>query len=253
MLTGPTVRYPGEAGEITASDESWGQVSLAAVKRSQLVKISRELNDDSAISIIDQVVSRMAYEFAKQEDNEAINGDATSTYGGETGVLAAIGAGGISQAASGHDTWPEIDAADVTAWLAKLPSQYSDACSIVCSQAFFHSVFNRLLIAGGGNDMQSLAAGVAVGADAIFLGHKCYFTDRMPTTTAAATVCALYGNFKQAVLLGDRAGVELAISDQRYFENDLIGIRGVTRYDWNWHNVGDGSTAGAVVALKTAA
>jgi hypothetical protein len=55
------------------------------------------------------------------------------------------------------------------------------------------------------------------------------------------------------VLLGDRTGIEIAISDQRYFEFDLIGVRGVSRYDINVHEAGDDDSAvGAYVALKTA-
>jgi HK97 family phage major capsid protein len=253
LTSGQTIYYPGESNAITASDMAWGQVGLTAVKRAALGYISQELKDDAIINIVDQVVSRMAYEFAKQEDNEAINGDGTPTYGGETGILAAMGAGGVATAATGHDTWPEIDAADVAAWMAKLPSQHFVNPAFVCSMAFYHSVLFRLQIAGGGNDMSSLAAGVGVtNANARFLGYPVYFTDRMPTATAAATVCALFGNFQEAVILGDRMSLTFAISDQYAFNTDLLAVRGTTRYDWNVHNVGDASNAGAVVALKTA-
>lgn len=251
LTSGQTVRYPGEAGAITASDEAWGQVAFSAVKRSILSYVSQELKDDAIINIMDQAVSRMAYQFALQEDNEAINGDGTSTYGGETGILTALGAGGVSQAASGHDTWPEIDAADVTAWLAKLPSQHSMNETIVCSRAFYFAVLYRLMVSAGGNTVDTLMGGG--GGRYSFYGIPVVLTDRMPTATAAATVCALYGNFPQAIALGDRSGLEFATSDQYAFNQGLLAIRGVTRYDWNAHNCGDGSNAGAVVALKTAA
>jgi HK97 family phage major capsid protein len=113
---------------------------------------------------------------------------------------------------------------------------------------FYCNAMLRALAAAGGNTMVSLAQGVGEG---LFLGKRVLFTDYMPTTTATSQVSALYGNFAEAVLLGDRQGVEIAISDQRYFEYDLVGVRGVTRYDINVHEPGDGSNVGAYVALKT--
>lgn len=250
LLTGHSVKYPGEGGAITASDETWGQIAFSAVNRSILSYVSQELKDDAIINIMDQIVSRMAYEFAKQEDNEAINGDSTSTYGNETGILSAMGAGGVSQAATGHDTWAEIDAADIAAWFAKLPSQHGANGSIVCSRAFYFSVLHRLMITAGGATPSDVAG---TGGVMRFYGIPVYLTDRMPTSTAVATVCALYGNFSEAIALGNRTGLTFAMSDQYAFNQGLLAIRGVTRYDWNVHNVGDGSDAGAVVALKTAA
>lgn len=251
LTSGHSVKYPGEAGAITASDEAWGQVSFSAVKRAILSYVSMELADDAIINIMDQAVSRMAYEFAYQEDNEALNGDGTSTYGGETGILSAIGSAGVSQAATGHNLWSEIDAADISAWFAKLPSKHSNGQkAIVCSQAFYYAVLHRLMVSAGGNDFASLR-GAAGGME--FYGTPVYMTDRMPTSEANATVCALYGNFAEAIALGNRSGLEFAVSDQYAFNQGLLAIRGVTRYDWNAHNVGDSSNAGAVVALKTAA
>lgn len=247
---GQTIYYPGEATAITASDMSFAQVALSAVKRAALGYVSRELRDDSLINIVDEWVSRVSYEFAKQEDNEGINGDSTSTYGGETGILAAIGSAGVSTAATGHDTWPELDMADVTAWLGKLPSQHAMNQAIVCSRSFYMNVLYRLLVSAGGNDAAMLQAFNE--GNAMFLGIKCHLTDRMPTATGVATVCALYGNFAEAGILGDRKDLSVEMSEHYAFNADLLTLRGTTRYDWNWHNVGDSSNAGAVVALKTA-
>ncbi|MBA3485246.1 MAG: phage major capsid protein, partial [Pirellulales bacterium] len=229
----------------------FGQVSLTAVKRAILSKVSRELRDDAIISIADHTASRMGFEFALSEDADFIDGDATSTYHGEMGLKNAIGAGGVSTAATGHDTWPELDMADFTACMGKLPSKYATMTAWVCSANFYYSTMLRVQAAGGGNTIASLQGGD--GGRPLFLGKPVYFTDYMPTTTSAATVCTFYGNFGDAVMIGNRQDFEFAMSDQRYFAEDLIGLRGITRFDINVHEPGDASNAGAYVALKTAA
>lgn len=250
LESGPTVVYVGENDEFTASDETWGQVALYAKKRGILSRVSNELRDDALISVVDQLASRMGHEFALKEDSEFIDGDATSAYGGVNGLLNSIGSAGVVDAATNHDTWPELTMADFTAAMGKLPSKYSQGASWICSANFYFSAMLNALAAGGGNSMTSLAQGVDMG---LFLGKPVYFTDYMPTTTAASTVSCLYGNFAEAMILGDRIGVEIAISEQRYFEFDQIGVRGKVRYDFNCHEAGDSSNVGAFVALKTAA
>jgi hypothetical protein len=42
-------------------------------------------------------------------------------------------------------------------------------------------------------------------------------------------------------------------SEHRYFEFDQTGIRGTQRYDIVVHDLGDGTNAGPIVALKTPA
>jgi HK97 family phage major capsid protein len=51
--------------------------------------------------------------------------------------------------------------------------------------------------------------------------------------------------------MGDRRPTEVAVSEDRYFENDQIGVRGTTRFDIVAHDVGDAAAAGAVVKLAT--
>lgn len=250
LTSGPTVKYPGEATATTASDQTWGQIALSAVKRTILSKISNELAEDALINVMDQLVSRMAYEFAKQEDNEWLNGDGTATYGGEAGLLNNIGAGGVNDADTGEDTWAELDIQDFTDTMGLLPSEYASNTAWVCSTNFYHSTMLRVMAEAGGNTIASLTAGP--NGMPMFLGRPVYMTDQMPTASAASTISALYGTFSDACIIGDRVGLSLGMSDQRYFEEDVIAVLGRTRYDINWHNIGGASTAGAVVALKTA-
>jgi HK97 family phage major capsid protein len=68
-------------------------------------------------------------------------------------------------------------------------------------------------------------------------------------STGTNTIDLLFGNFQRAALLGDRMGVELDVSDQRYWDENNIGIRGIIRHDINVHDVGSTSRVGPVVYL----
>jgi HK97 family phage major capsid protein len=251
-LAGTTVYYPGEAGAITPSDQTWGQIGLNAKKRAILSYVSNELRDDAIINIMDDLASQMGQDFAVKEDSEFILGDGTSTYGGEVGLSAAVGAGGVVSAQTGHDTWGELDLADITAAMGALPSKwraYSPAW--ICSASFYHTALVRLLLASSGNRVADLEGGP--NQRPTFSGYPVYFTDLLPTTTAAATIVAFFGAFSQAVIIGDRTGIRIDQSEHAAFENDVTAIRGTTRYDILVHEPGTASVAGAYVALKTAA
>lgn len=251
LLSGPSVLYPGEANAPTEASQSWGNVRLEAVKRMVLGYFSRELQRDALINVVDQFISRLAYEAAKQEDNEAINGDGTSAYGREVGILNALGSAGVQGAATGHDTWSELDVNDFTAAMGILPSDYwTDPCW-VCSNAFYTIAMLPVIYKGGGATPQQMVDGVGR-TRPMFLGYPVYLTDRMRKTTATNTVCALFGQFNQAIMLGERDGLETAISDHVAFTQDKTAIKGTYRIDFNVHEAGDASNAGAVVALKTA-
>lgn len=248
---GLTVYYVGEASSITLSDKLWGQVELIAKKRAVAHQISQELQDDSIISIVDDAMSEMAYALAAKEDAETINGDGTSTYGGVTGLLSSIGSAGVSTAATGHDTWGELDMADVTAAMGLLPDKYSRNPVWVSSANFYWSVLARLGATAGGNNINSLMVGPE--GEPRFLGRPVYFTDQMPKTTGVSQVSALFGTFDMGAILGERTGIQMARSDDYAFLNDVTTLKATTRYDIQVHAPGDASNAGAYIALKTAA
>lgn len=250
LVSGNTVTYPGEATAITANDQTWGQIALTAVKRAVLTKVSNELAADTVINLVDQLVSRLAHEFARQEDNELINGDGTATYGGENGLLNRLGAAGLNTAPSGDDTWGELAMVDFVNTMSKLPAKYGSDLSWVCSRPFYFGVMLRVLAEAGGNTVQSIEAGAGMNS---FLGYPVFLTDKMPTATAVSTKSVLFGAFREAVVIGDRETLSIGFSDQRYFDEDVLAVRATSRYDINVHEPGDGSNAGAYVGLATAA
>lgn len=252
--SGTTVYYPGEGGTTTASDQGWGQVQLTAKKRAILSKISQELRDDALIAVVDDLASQMGTDFAVKEDSEFFNGDGTSTYGNEVGVLNLLGAGGTYTPANGTglSVWSGLTITEHTNAMAKLPDKYWQYGPVwVCSSVYYFSVMLKVMAAAGGNTIASIAEGAS--GRPMFLGYPVYFTNQMPTATAVSTVSALFGAFNQAVLIGDRMGIMIAQSEHLGFAEETLAVRATTRYDINAYELGDGSNAGAVVGLKTAA
>ena len=245
---GVTVQYPGEATAITASDRTWGVVSLTAVKRATLSKISMELLADSVISVVDNLASDVGNALAVQQDNEFINGDGTGSYGSETGVISALGAAGKVTLSSGNTSFANVALADLNQLVGLVPDKFANNLSWIVGRSMWASYIQKLIYAAGGNTVSNLEGGVRPQ----LFGYPVYVSDQMPAD-AADKAAALFGNFSQGVIIGDRQGVDIAMSDSRYFDEDVMAVRSTVRYDINVHDAGDGSNAGAVVGLFTAA
>lgn len=251
QASGTTVYYPAEEGAITASSAAMSRVTLIPRKRAILTYVSTELNDDAMVSMMDVVATDMAHQFALKEDQEFVLGDGTSTYGNVQGVKNAIGSAGLVSAATNNDTWPELTYADLAKGMSAVSDVYqSMPMAWLCSAAFKWQVFDRLTLAQGGSLSINMVDGVP---QAMFAGHPIVVTDRMPTTTAAATLCAVFGAFSNAVTIADWQDVRIDTSEHFAFSTDQIAVRATTRYDISCHQCGDSSTAGAIIGFKTAA
>jgi len=247
--------YPvGEAQAITDSTMGWNQVRLTAAKWGVLTLLSSELDEDAVVSIADILVSEMAYAFAVAEDTAGFAGDGTGSYHGIKGFRTLFNDGvgslaGAVDAASNHDTFAEIDAADLSTVMAKLP-QYvyvKGNPTWYCSQVAWSLVFERLLQNAGGTTKDQ-ASGRTLRQ---YLGYPVEITPSMPTATTDLSDKAmiLFGDIGMAATFGDRRGMTVARSTEYKFAEDQIAIKATERFDINIHDIGDTTNAGPVVAL----
>lgn len=246
---GLTVQYPGEASAITLSDKTWGNVALAVVKRATLTKVSSELlADATVVGVIDDLAMEIGRAFALQEDNELINGDGTGTYGSEEGLLDQLGTAGKTTQGSGDTGWSTLVVGDFHTCVGLLPEKYHTGAKWLMRRNFYSTIVEPLKFAAGGNTVTSMEGA----SMASFLGYPIEFSDQMPAD-AAGGCAALFGDFMNGVVIGDRQATELATSDQYAFNEDVTTVRGTTRYDIKVHEPGDGSNAGAYVGIFNAA
>ena len=251
---GVTAYFVGETSEITASDKSWNQVELTAKKLAALTRMSSDLNEDTIINMADDLASEMAYSFAAKEDACCLDGDGTSTYGGMVGIrvkmIDGAHAGSYVEAAAAGDEWSEIDSSDLTNVMAALPKYARVGAKWHCSPLAKVAVFDRLLLAAGGNTNQNLAQG----QPAMYAGYPIEEWAAMPTTDAGAALNAkimmFFGNMGLSSTFGNRRGITVKVSDQRYIEYDQIAIQATERFCINHHDVGGAAgVRGPVVGL----
>ncbi len=237
--------------EITASDKSWDNVSLNARKWGVLCKYSSELAEDAVINLADDLAQEIAYAFAEKEDDCFFNGDGGTTYHGIVGIRTKIINGSYTasakDAASGHDTFAEYDASDLATVMAALPQYALGNAKWICSQVAFSLVFERLAQAAGGLTKAETGAATPYR----YQGYPVMISQKMPTSTAdiSDTVAMLFGDMSKSTLIGDRRGVAIATSADRFFEYDQLAIRGTTRSDIVHHSLGSTTAAGPVIAL----
>ncbi|PPQ20539.1 phage major capsid protein [Bradyrhizobium sp. AC87j1] len=253
VLSALTAYFSGENTTLTQSDAVFGALNFVAKKLATYSIVSSELDEDSLIDIGDLLMTLAAYAFANKEDSCAFNGDGTSTYGGVAGICPTLLDGnhnaGKVVAASGHDTFAEIDTNDLTNLMGKVPAYAVADAGWFVSQMGYATVLCRLAASVGGIVIQETATGRRLPH---FMGFPVYLTQVLPqvTTDLSAQVMLLFGNMRRAVSLGDRRQATIGRADQgQTFAEDRVQYRVTERIDIVVEGLGDNTTAGAIVGL----
>jgi len=252
---GVTAYFIGETTAITASDKSWNQVELTAKKLGALTRMSTDLSEDAIINLADDLAQEMAYAFAAKEDACCIDGDGTATYGGMEGIrtrmIDGLHLGSYVEAVTAGDNWSELDAADLLAVMAALPKYARRGAKWHCSPLAKVAVFDRLALALSG----MTAADIAAGAAYKYGGYPIEEWAAMPTDDSGATlndkIMLFFGDMRLSTTLGDRRGIVLKKSEERYLEYDQIAIQATERFCVVHHDIGGAAAAtrGPVVGL----
>lgn len=251
---GLTGYFATEENAFTESSKTWGQVRLQAQALGCLTKISRELADDAVINVADDIAAEMAYGLAVKEDATLWNGDGTAAYGGIVGVRAKFAAGvgtlaGAVDAASGHDTYAEYDANDFVKVIGALPKYAEPNARWYGHRVGWANTILRLLAATGGSNIADVQAGGKPQMG--YLGYPFETDQTLPSalTDLSDTAIFLFGDLNAAVTMGERRGITIDVTRDRYWELRQIGIMGWERIDINVHDIGDATNAGPLVAL----
>lgn len=248
---GLTSYFVGENTAGTESDATWDNISLSAKKLMVLSRMSSEVSEDAIIKLADKLAEEIGLSFALKEDQCGFLGTGTSTYGGITGVLtkATDGSHALAsiEAAATHDLFSEIDADDLLALMAGVPLYAKQGSAWFCSPTAKALVFDAIKMAGGGTTSTMLAE---LQADS-FLGYPIYVTPVMNDVTTSLDTLPMiaFGNLGMAATLGSRSEIRVALSGERYFELDQVGIRGTERFDIVAHDLGSATVKSPFVVL----
>ena len=252
----------GETDAATESKKGWDAVTLVAKKWLCLAKISSELQEDSIVSMADDLANEMGYAATELEDNLGFNADGTSTYHGIRGIrhkllnLSATRANIAGLVVGSGNLWSELLLTDFEKVVALLP-QYADTPNAkwFCHKTFYWNVMVKLILASGG------VTGMEVeGARARrFLGYDVEISQVLPRVEANDHIPVLFGDLRKGTKLGDRRDLTIKLSEHSSFENDELDILGSIRNDFVAHDVGNQSATaadrvpGPIVGLLTAA
>ena len=249
LSIGPVGENPASA--MSESTPTWNDVTLTAKKAGGLSKLSTEIAEDAVIDMADWVADEAAYAFATFEDQCGFIGTGLSTYlgiRGLTNLLAAAGGlAGAVDAASGHDTFAEIDASDLAALIGKCPAYALPGAKFYCSAMAHALVFGRLMAAAGGNTIQNLQGGYGFS----YLGFPIVITQVLPsvTTDLSDVAMLLFGDLTKSSTMGDRRDMRVFVSPHRFMDTDQIGISFTSRFDIVNHDVGTTTAPGPMLAL----
>lgn len=249
-IGGVTVYFVGDNDEITASDMSLDSIRLTAHKVAALVKWSSELDEDSAIQIADLLATEIAYALAVREDLCGFSGTGLSTHGGISGLITACTAATatIVTGITGNTAFSTLDLADFEGMIGKLPEFEGIRPEWYISKAGWAASMMRLADASGGVTAEEIEGQ----RRRMFLGYPVNIVQTMNSTLTAQTstkgIC-YFGDLSMAATMGTRRQMTMAVSGERYFEYDQIGIKATERFDIVIHDVGDTSVAGAMIML----
>ncbi len=261
---GLTAYFTAEGGAGTESNKSWTQVRLTAKDLMAISRYSAQVDADAAINFGDDLAGEISYAFANKEDDCAFNGDGTSTYGGIRGIRTRLtsvddagtdSAGLVTQGSS--TTWSAIVLGDFDKVVGKLP-QYADTPNAVWvgHRTFYYEVVEKLIQASGGVPAYEVRQGQRAPRP-LFKGYPWEFSQIFPSTTAGTTVACILGDIALGAAFGDRQQDSIMFSEhatvggQSVYERNELAIRGTERFDINVHDVGDASTPGPIVGLRT--
>jgi HK97 family phage major capsid protein len=249
---GPTAYFIGEGTEITASDQSWGQIGLHAKTLATLIRVGNNLLEDNVVNLGSVLAQDVALAFATKEDTVAFTGAGDSSSGGITGIKTKLDAASTFKsyvtATTGHNLMGEIDATDLSKLMGRLPAYARPNAKFYCSQAAVSEIFERIMATSGGNTILSMSDRPVLR----YMGHEVVVTQAMPndgTADLTASTMILFGDLSMAAAFGDRRNIELRQDPSRYLEFLQTAIVASERFDVVVHDIGSASLAGPIVGL----
>jgi len=211
------------AEEAAYSDQTptVGQVSFSLEKSGGLVKVTRELLDDSAINLpalLSQIFQESAGRF---EDVGIISGNNTTQY---AGIMSDSSVAFYTMASA-----TAVVVADLIGTFYALEAQHRANSTWVMKSAI-NSLINQIQVTGNG---VTGIADITAAPAAFILGRPVVDTDVVSAlggTITSTEKIAIFGDFRQYYIF-DRVGFTIRRNDSLYMENDQVGFFASRRGD----------------------
>ena len=211
------------AEEAAFSDQTptVGQVPFSIEKSGGLIKVTRELLDDSAVnlpSLLSQIFQEAAGRF---EDVGILNGNNTTNY---AGILQGSSNDYVMASATA------VTAADLFGIFYTLQSQHRGNATWVMNSLISKEINNINATSAGVHSVNDLNTPPAE----FLLGKRVVNSDvsgnGLADSITAGDEIAVFGDFRNYYIF-DRIGFTIRRNDSLYMENDQIGFFGTRRGD----------------------
>jgi HK97 family phage major capsid protein len=211
------------AEEAAYSDQTptVGQVAFSLEKSGGLIKVTRELLEDSAVNLpalLTQVFQETAGRF---EDVGIISGNNTTQY---AGIMSDSDVAFYTMANA-----TSVVVADLIGTHYALNAQFRANATWVMKSAI-NSLINQIQVTGNG---VTGIADITTSPSAFILGRPVVDTDvasGLGATITSTEKIAIFGDFKQYYIF-DRVGFTIRRNDSLYMENDQVGFFASRRGD----------------------
>jgi HK97 family phage major capsid protein len=250
------VYYPGENTAGTLSDMAFSQISLTAKKMVVLTQVSSELREDAVVDIGSKLAMDMAWSIAKEEDRIVFASAATSTdASGLVGMNRALTdlasgvavnypnvAGIVVGAAGTNAALSAFTLQNFQSLCGRMPTYAMNPKWYMHKDVFFNGIADKLIALSGNAilDIQN-----AYTQSPTLFGYPIEWVQNMPRAAAANACVAYFADLSVGVKFGDRRGVSIEMSDQRYFLEDALAFKATERISFSAFDVGNYNAAAA--------
>lgn len=219
VATKGTASWVDEGATIPSSDGSFGQVTLEAFKLATIVKVSKELLQDSAFPLEAFLSQDFGRRIGTLEEEAFLVGDGNKK---PTGIFAATGGGqvGVTAASQTAITWDEV--MDL---YHSLKSPYRNKAVFIANDLTVKAL--RKLKSTDGQYLWQ--ASLTAGTPDTILGRPVYVSSFAPTIAAGASVLA-FGDFSY-YWIGDRLNRTFERLNEIYAETDQVGFKATQHVD----------------------
>jgi HK97 family phage major capsid protein len=214
-----TASWVSEAAQITSTDPTFRQVTLAINKLASIPKVTNELLQDANVPVIQFLSETIAEQFAKAEDNQGFNGTGSPFVGvlSATGVPQGSHAGGAVALSYG----------DIARFTGQL---YTNA--LANAKFYFH----RSMIARIQGLITTAGAPIFGATTNSLFGYPLVSAEILPNdATASGTNYAVFGDLRRGMIMGERGSMTMKITEEgtvggdNLFEKDMAALRVIER------------------------
>lgn len=256
--TDVTVGSTSEGVAVTESNPAGDQIKLTPFSMDVICTVTKKLLASSAINFGEFVVGRMQYAKDKKLEEIFFNGDGTSTYFNQTGIIGkfasivtaaggtwttnAAYAAGITVAAGA--AWSQVTYANLMAVFGAPAMLENDGpVQFSCSRPFFWNVMLPLMEGRGGTNREEVMNGVQ---RPVFQGVPGVYTNALPQQSVSATVPLVVGEFNTAIKMGTVPELtEISTSTEAYWVQRKMGFMFSAYHAINVHDIGNADSTAA--------